>query len=351
MRMKSGAKVSSQNQPAAYLCSMQKTMSQYVAEFTDHLRQAKRIADDFQWEADVEIANVVICGLGGSGIGGSILGQLISEQCPVPIQSVKGYTIPGYVGDRTLVIACSYSGNTEETLEAVGQAIEKDAQIACISSGGKLSDMAVKHNWPLITVPGGDPPRAAFGFAMVELLRMAEVFGLTSSAWNDELEKAIELLDQEEEKIQSTARQLAESIQHKLPVIYSSPWLEGVATRWTQQVGENSKGLSWKNVYPEMNHNELVGWASGTKDLAVIFLLSDHDHPRVARRMELSETIIRKHTPHIHHYKAKGSSRLEQALYLIHLGDWMTVYLAAFKGVDDIEIEVIDWLKGELAKF
>lgn len=326
-------------------------MSQYVAEFTDHLRQAKGIADAFSWESDMEIANVIICGLGGSGIGGTILGQLLNEHCPVPIQSVKGYSIPGYVGDRTLVIACSYSGNTEETLAALDQAIERGAQIACISSGGKLSDLAVQFKWPLITVPGGDPPRAAFGFAMVELLRMAEVFGLISNDWHSELDKAIELLDAEEEQIKSTARQLAESIQHKLPVIYSSPWLEGVATRWTQQVGENSKGLSWHNVYPEMNHNELVGWASGTHDLAVIFLHSDKDHPRVTRRMELSESIIQKHTPHIHHYNAKGVSRLEQALYLIHLGDWMTVYLADFKGVDDIEIEVIDWLKTELAKF
>jgi len=167
----------------------------------------------------------------------------------------------------------------------------------------------------------------------------------------DQLDQAIRLLDETEDDTRSAARQLAESIQHKLPVIYSSSWLEGVATRWTQQIGENSKGLSWKNTYPEMNHNELVGWASGDRNLAVIFLLSDMDHPRVLKRMELSEQIMQKKTPHIHHYHAQGNSRIEQALYLIHLGDWMTVYLAEYKGVDDIEIEVIDWLKSELAKF
>lgn len=326
-------------------------MSQYVAEFTAQLREARKIADGFQWDSEIEITNVIIAGLGGSGIGGTILAQLLANHCPVPINSAKSYELPAYVGDRTLVIACSYSGNTEETLEAVSLAQEREAQIACISSGGALSDLAAKNNWPIIQVPGGDPPRAAFAFAIVELLKLAEVFGLTDSSWQQDLDKAIYLLDKEEEKIKSTARQLAEAIQHKLPVIYTAPWLEGVATRWTQQIGENSKMLSWKNVLPEMNHNELVGWAGGTSDIAVIFLMSDKDHPRITKRMELSAEVMRKKTPHVHHFDALGESNLEQALYLIHLGDWMTVFLAEHRGADDIEIEVIDWLKDELARF
>ena len=180
---------------------------------------------------------------------------------------------------------------------------------------------------------------------------MAEAFGLTNGAWVTSFENAIAYLDANEEQINNAGRALAESIQNKLPIIYTSSWLEGVATRWKQQIAENSKGLSWFNTYPEMNHNELVGWASGDHDLAVIFLTSDKDHPRVARRMELTEEVYSKKTPHIHRFKAVGETRLEQALYLIHLGDWMTVHLAEFRGADSIEIEVIDWLKGELAKF
>ncbi|MDA7837086.1 bifunctional phosphoglucose/phosphomannose isomerase, partial [Salibacteraceae bacterium] len=307
---------------------MEKTMDLLVADFTEHLSVAIEIADKFKLDAVPEFNNVLICGLGGSGIGGTILSQLLADHCSVPVQSSKDYTIPAFVDGKTLVIACSYSGNTEETLEAIDHAIEQGANIACISSGGKLSDMAVQNNWLLITVPGGLPPRAAFGLTIVQLLKLAEAYGMTSPKWKSQVEKAIAYLNSNEQSIRATARQLAESIQSKLPIVYTSNWLEGVATRWNQQISENSKGLSWHNVYPEMNHNELVGWASGTHDLSVIYLTSSFDHPRVSKRMELTETVIRKKTPHIHHYSAKGDSKIEQALYLIHLGDWMTVYLA-----------------------
>ena len=330
---------------------MEMKMDQLVADFTQHLRTALDIAAEFNLRQELSCKNVLVCGLGGSGIGGTIMGQMLQDHCSVPIQSAKDYTIPAYVNEDTLVIASSYSGNTEETLEALATAVEKNAQIAVISSGGKISDMAIANGWPLITVPGGLPPRAAFGLTFLQLFRIAEAYDLTNGAWFDQVKSAIDFLDAKEEKIKNAARTLAESIQHKLPIIYTSSWLEGVATRWKQQIAENSKGLSWYNTYPEMNHNELVGWASGSKDLAVIFLTSDMDHPRVAKRMELTERVMAKKTPHIHHFKAEGDSRIEQALHLIHLGDWMTVYLAEFRGADSIEIEVIDWLKGELAKF
>lgn len=326
-------------------------MDLLVADFTQHLRQALQIAAEFNVRKGKPCKNVLICGMGGSGIGGTILAQMLADHCAVPIQSSKDYSIPAFVDEDTLVIACSYSGNTEETLEAVEQAVRQGVQFACISSGGKLSDMALENEWPLITVPGGLPPRAAFGLTIVQLFRLAEAFQLTNGAWAQQFNAAITYLDAHEEQIKNAAHTLAESIQHKMPVIYTASWLEGVATRWKQQIAENSKGLSWFNTYPEMNHNELVGWPSGSNQLAVIFLTSDFDHERVAKRMELTETVYRKKTPHIHQFNAVGASRIEQALHLIHLGDWMTVYLAEFKGADSIEIEVIDWLKDELSKF
>lgn len=326
-------------------------MDLLVADFTQHLRQALAIAAEFNVGERKKCKNVLICGMGGSGIGGTILSQLLADHCAVPIQANKDYSIPAFVNEDTLVIASSYSGNTEETLEAVAAAIDQGAQIACISSGGKLSEMALENGWPLITVPGGLPPRAAFGLTIVQLFRLAEAYNLTNGAWVRQFETGINYLDENEEQIKNAAHTLAESIQHKLPVIYTASWLEGVATRWKQQIAENSKGLSWFNTYPEMNHNELVGWPSGSSDLAVIFLTSDVDHPRVTKRMELTQTVYRKKTPHVHQFAAVGASKIEQALHLIHFGDWMTVYLAEFKGADSIEIEVIDWLKDELSKF
>lgn len=330
---------------------MYKKMNEYVSEFTTQLEEALSIALKFKPTENEEITNIVICGLGGSGIGATILSQLIIDECTVPITMSKEYDVPASVGENTLVIACSYSGNTEETLEAVHGAMIHGAFIVCVSSGGTLSEMAIEKGWPLITIPGGIPPRAAFAYSLVQLFRIVNAFGFIADTWIQELREAITHLNENESKMQEAARMLAESLKSHIPVIYTSAWLEGVGVRWRQQINENSKALAWTQPYPEMNHNELVGWRTVNHQLAVVFLTSDLDHERVAHRMELTAKVYRKYTPHIHHVAAEGESRLAQALYLIHLGDWMTVYLAEFRGFDSIEVEVIDWLKGELAKF
>ena len=328
---------------------MYKKMKEYVAEFTDQLNASLDIASEFEWKNIPDFDNILICGLGGSGIGGTILSNLIDDHCSVPIVSSKDYSIPGFVGENTLVIACSYSGNTEETLEALNEAVTRQAHIACISSGGALAAAAADRNWPIIELPGGIPPRAALAYSLIQLFKLASVLELTSEDWEEEVRNAIKYLDEHDDQISTTARQLAESMSAKTPVIYSSGWLEGVAVRWQQQINENSKKLAWTNVYPEMNHNELVGWRNENHDLAVVFLTSNFDHDRVVRRMELTESVYVKYTPHIHHCKAEGDSMIEQALYLIHLGDWMTVHMADITGADAIEVDVIDWMKGELA--
>lgn len=329
---------------------MDKSMKQLVAEFPAQLKEAMDIAKGFHVDEVPSFNNVLVCGLGGSGIGGTILSQLIASDCPTPINSSKDYTIPAFVDHNTLVIACSYSGNTEETLEALQWAIDKEANIVCVSSGGKLSALAQENNWPIISIPGGYPPRAAFGFSLVQLLRIATVYGLTKTPWEEQVTNAMNHMVENQEQISNQAHQLAEAIQNRIPVIYSSNWLEGVATRWRQQINENAKMLCWHHYYPEMNHNELVGWRNENHDLAVVFLTSGFEHKRNVRRMELTEEVYRKYTPHIHHCAATGDTPMEQALHLIHLGDWMSVHLADLRGADSTEVKVIDWLKGELSK-
>ncbi|GAB4374582.1 MAG: bifunctional phosphoglucose/phosphomannose isomerase [Salibacteraceae bacterium] len=329
---------------------MEDVMRELVAAFPDHLREAKHIADAFPSPSYRPFDNVAIFGLGGSGIGGTIISQMLADECPVPINVVKDYDIPAYIGKRTLVIACSYSGNTEETLEAVSQAHERGAQIACITSGGKLAELSAGHGWPCVIIPGGLPPRAAFGYSFVQLLNIAEVYGLSTTPWKSSLLEVADHLTVQSEKISNAGRQLAEALVGHTPVIYSSTWLEGVAVRWRQQFNENSKILCWHHVYPEMNHNELVGWRSEDHRLAVIFLVSDLDNSRVVRRMELTKSVYSKYTPHLHFCKAVGKNKMAQAVYLIHLGDWTSVFLAQFRGVDATEVKVIDWLKTELGK-
>lgn len=330
---------------------MSKSMMDLVAEFPAQMKEALEIANGFKLSVKRDFDNVLICGLGGSGIGGTILSQLIAQESNIPVVCSKDYSIPSFVGERTLVIACSYSGNTEETLESLEYAMENKAQIACITSGGRLLEMAHEHQWPHIQILPGYPPRAAFGLSITQLFKLAECYGLITSDWKAQFQTATNYIQTNQDRISDAGRQLAEALRTKLPVIYTSTWLEGVGVRWRQQINENAKMLCWHHSYPEMNHNELVGWRNENHQLGVIFLTSDLDHPRVVRRMELSEEVYRKYTPHIHHCAAEGESAIEQAIFLIHLGDWMSVHLAALRNMDATEVQIIDWLKGELAKF
>ena len=325
-------------------------MNDLVLEFPAQVKEAMTIASGFEGKLSRDFDNVLICGLGGSGIGGTILSQLIGGESSKPIMASKDYSIPAFVGPNTLVIACSYSGNTEETLEALDSVIEAKAQIACITSGGKLLKMAKMKNWPVIQIPGGYPPRSAFGFSLVQLLKFASSFGLTSIDWESEVHTAVQRLETELAEIQSISEELAIALAYKTPIIYSSNWLEGVGARWRQQINENAKMLCWHHYYPEMNHNELVGWRTKDENRAVVMLKSNFDHKRVAKRMELSEKVYSEYTSNVHTVNAKGATRIEQALYLIHLGDWTSVYMADLIEMDSTEVKVIDWLKGELSK-
>lgn len=326
-------------------------MEQLVSDFTKHLKEAITIGEKIQDINPSAIENVVVTGLGGSGIGGQICTQLASDTCPVPIYVNNNYTLPGFVSSKTLVISCSYSGNTEETLEAFESAITIGAKIFCVSSGGTMLERAKELNFPYAQIPGGFPPRAALGYSLVQLLYVLKCCGFIGAGLKTELETAIELLNTEEESIKAQAKSIAEQISTKQVVIYTEAMYQGVAIRLRQQLNENAKILCWHHVLPEMNHNELVGWAGGNKNIAVLNLRNTDEHPRTAERFRISKGIIEKYTDTIIEYTAKGKSRLENSLYHIHLGDWISVYLSNILGVDNIEVKVIDHLKGELSKF
>lgn len=330
---------------------MSKSMKSYVEEFNNQLKEALEIAAGFSMEETPAFDKILICGLGGSGIGATIVAELLNEEATVPILACKDYRLPSFVDDQCLVIACSYSGNTEETLEALESAVEAGAKIACITSGGKLFEMATENNWPCIQLVPGFPPRAAFGYSLVQLLRMMECLGQCSANWKNQVTAAMNLLQSEGEHIQSMAMEMAKASNDKWPLIYSDTWLNGVGVRWRQQVNENAKRLGSSDVFPELNHNALVGWRGDYQKVALIMLKSSHDHARVSKRMELCSEVFRKHTGTIFSIEAKGESKIEQALYLINVGDWYSVYIAELNDTDAVEVDVIDWLKGELAKF
>ncbi|MEM9022101.1 MAG: bifunctional phosphoglucose/phosphomannose isomerase [Bacteroidota bacterium] len=329
----------------------QYVMQAYVAAFTDQLREALTIGTNAQLNASSDpINHVVITGLGGSGIGGTIVSQLVAAEASVPFTVNKDYSLPGFVNGQTLVIACSYSGNTEETLSALEAAQAQGAQIAAVTSGGQLLELAQAKGYNHIVIPGGYPPRAAFAFSFTQLFFLLEHYGLIGDAFRGQLQGAIKLLDEEQEDIREMAAKVTEQCHQRIPVLYSDDAYEGVAVRWRQQINENSKMLCWHHAYPEMNHNELVGWTQIDDRLSVVFLRNETDFVRTQKRMDITRKIYEKYTPHITEVWSMGESDLERALYLIHLGDWVSVQLADKRGIDPVEVNVITGLKNELAR-
>jgi len=317
---------------------------EFLADAIDIGKQAELVS------STTTIANVVIIGLGGSGIGGTIISQLVASEICVPVAVHKDYGLPNFVGPSTLLIGCSYSGNTEETLDAIRSARNKGAQIACITSGGQLSQLANENAWNCIRVPGGNPPRAMFAYSLTQLFFLLMHYRLIGKKHLIGLQAAQSLLHMGREQIQGLANTAAKQLNGKRIVVYSDNAISGVSERFRQQLNENSKQLAWHHALPEMNHNELVGWGGGDSTIGVVLLRSSFDNPRTMIRMDLSKKIFGHHTQTIVVLCGQGESLTEQVFYLVLLGDWISLILAELNGVDPIEIKVIDFLKSELGK-
>ena len=327
-------------------------MDQLISRFTEQLKQAVQIGSEAEISPHAhEITEVYVAGLGGSGIGANFVSEFIREESAIPYNVGKGYSIPAYVDQNTLAIASSYSGNTEETLSSFNQIEKTGAKIVVISSGGMLISIAKEKGYDYIRVPSDWPsPRACLGYSLIQQIAVLQKLNIISSSCMESIEKSINLIDQESESIKIEAKKIADKLHHKIPIIYTSDRMESVAVRLRQQINENSKALCWHHVIPEMNHNELVGWRDKNDDLAVIYLRNEDDFKRNSIRMDINQEIISKYTDTIINVYSKGNDLIEKALYLVHLGDWVSWYLSELRDMDAIEVDVIDYLKGELAK-
>lgn len=325
-------------------------MKDLIASFPEQLEEALSIAKASQLPAARnEIRNVVIGGLGGSGIGGTIVSQLVKDECPVPVVSCKDYVLPAFADEYTLFIACSYSGNTEETLMSLGEAVASGAMVVGITSGGKLQEICEENGFGLITIPGGNPPRACLAYSLVQLIHVFRHHGLFEIDLEAEVRNFLAIRSQYEQDIDKKATEIAAFLNEGVPVLYGEERNEGVVVRLRQQINENAKALCWHHIVPEMNHNELVGWAGGDDRFRALVLRSSMDHPRSATRMDIARKIIPDHSPYIE-LEAKGETRLVQFLYFINVGDWVSWHMSELREVDAVEVKVIDYLKGELAR-
>jgi len=327
-------------------------MIDLVGRFANQLKEALDIGEKYKFNDHLNFVpeNVLITGLGGSGIGGTITAEIVAAECPVPITVNKDYFLPAFVGKDSLVIVSSYSGNTEETLYAMEEAMKRKAVIVCVTSGGKIAEIAKENKLDLILIPPGMPPQSCLGYSLTQLFFILKNFNLIKFDFKSQIKASIELIKKEEASIKKEATAITEFLFKKIPVIYAVDGYNGVATRIRQQLNENSKTLCWHHVIPEMNHNELVGWAGGNETIAVLLLRNKSDFSRSQARIEINKKVFQKYTPHVYELWSKGSSQLEQSLYLIHVTDWVSCYLAERNSVDASEINVINELKGALAK-
>ena len=327
-------------------------MKELIEAFPENIKEAIQIAESSNLKQPKnEIKTIVMCGLGGSGIGAKMVANWLMDEINLPITLVNDYTLPAFVNENTLVIGSSYSGNTEETTMAIEEAHSKGSHIICICSGGKLESFCSENNYDCIIVPGGNPPRSALAYSVIQLLHIFASLGFVSHDHKMSMLKGGELIANEKESIHDLAKEMAAHLYNKVGVYYAESKYEGVIVRARQQFNENSKYLGWHHVIHEMNHNELVGWTGGDERFAPIFFNTGDLHPRNYKRFEISQDAVEKKCGKALLVHAKGDSFIERSVYLINIVDWASYYLCEMNGADIIDIEIIDYLKGELAKF
>jgi glucose/mannose-6-phosphate isomerase len=325
-------------------------MEKLIESFPQHMLDAIALTEGIHLsKRDTPISNVLICGLGGSGIGGDLAYDLTADQISVPIVVNKGYELPAFADQHTLLILCSYSGNTEETLSCTAQAVSRGLKPVCIASGGKLKDIAIKNRFDFIELPGGFPPRTTLGFGSTILFYVLDQFALIDFSVSEEIASVSEFLTREQAGIKADSLALAKKLKTKTVIAYVEDRIKSVALRLKQQINENSKSNCWINVIPELNHNELVGWRFKNDTLAGLFLRSDFENPRNVLRFDFIKSTVADNVSEVHEVRAKGGTLLEQYFYHVHFGDWLSYYMALEHGVDPVEVHVIDKLKAHLS--
>ncbi len=331
-----------------------------LREFPNQVREAIEIGETAQLKMRATgVRNIIVCGLGGSAIGGDLLRSYLAGEIKVPFIVNRHYTLPKFVGPESLVIVSSYSGNTEETTTAHREALRRKARILSISSNGTTEQLARRAKSPFIKVPGGLPPRAALGYSFFPLLLALTRTGFVKSK-QKEIAETVALLDENArryaglEPATNPALALAQKLHHRIAICYSSTErFDTVNTRWRGQIAENAKSLAFGHVLPEMNHNELVGWKvleNEMREMVVVFLRDKDDHKRVQMRMDLTRGIINRYTEHVEEVWSEGKSMLARMFSLIQLGDWVSFYMAILHGEDPTPVAVIDYLKQSLAQ-
>ncbi|MCJ7656372.1 MAG: bifunctional phosphoglucose/phosphomannose isomerase [Candidatus Atribacteria bacterium] len=351
-------------------------MIELLEEFPQKMRDALRLGEEFIIPTNLlpnpatttatpailarNFKNIVVLGMGGSAIGGDLLSDYLVDELSIPIVVIRGYDIPKFVDENSLVFAVSYSGNTEETISTLKKCLEAKARIIVLTSGGKLAVLSQENNFPVIKVPAGIQPRAAISYLFFPILKALERLGLIKER-SSEIDETIGILQDLSREYcakspseNNSAKKVALSLYQHLPLVYGSEGLlEAVAMRWKTQINENSKWPCFWNVFPELDHNEIVGYEienNINRQVKIIYLQDKEGLLRVEQRREITRKIIQDKVAEFIVCPTKGKGKMSRMFSLIFLGDLASYYLAILNQVDPSPVACIEDLKKELAK-
>ena len=335
-------------------------MYQSIWDFPENIIDAIELSKNITLKNEyLDVNNIIIAGMGGSAIGGDVVNSLIKNEIKIPFVVNRGYDLPAWANSSTFIICSSYSGNTEETISILEEAKSLGAKVVGITTGGVLESLCKNYSFDFVNIPSGLQPRAALAFSFIPLLYILKKTSLINVEVKDWLESSVDLIKSKREeysqdKENNPVYQLANKLYNKLPIIYAdSTSLETVAVRLKGQICENSKILAYHSIYPEMNHNEIVGWENNEEFFSnyyVLWLMDEEMNSRNKSRKNIISEILSDLNVSQQEIKVDGNSFKERFLLLIHYGDWLSYWCAILHNTDPSPVKNIQTLKDKLSK-
>jgi len=327
-------------------------MRQVIIESAEQLKKGLELAENATSRGRFE--KVIICGIGGSALPVNILNAVTNVS--VPILAHRDYNLPKEAGENSLIICISYSGNTEETVSALNEAVQKKLKIVGVATGGKVAEICKKNNLTFVKIPSGIQPRSATGYMFSALAKILANAGAVDDI-SGEIIKTSEKLEKINVKLEKRGKQLAKKLIGKIPVIYSSNKFNVLPRIWKIKFNENSKIPAFWNYFPELNHNEMVGYSgksqnpnSKFQNFIVLILRDKNDHPRILKRMALTAKLLDKSGVKTEFIEIRGSSDLFKVFSNLLLGDWVSYYLALENKIDPTPVKIVEDFKKMLAE-
>jgi len=328
----------------------------------DMLELLRKLPDEIEEAIEFDVpcfeekpTRIFLGGMGGSAISGDVA-KLVMSDLDIPLEVIRDYKLPPYAGAEDILIASSYSGNTEESISLYQDGLSRRMKILVITSGGKLLELAKKNNNFYVKIPEGFPPRTALGYLFTPIIMTCVKSGFVGDHHVEDLKKLPDFmrnLQREFESVDSFPFEIAKKMYFRFPIIYTSRRMYPVALRWKAQINENAKAFAHIMDFPEMNHNEIAGIRNPkerVEALWAIFMEDKDDHERIRLRFQHTMDLIRDSIMGITHILSRGDTRVERIFYLIYLGDYVSYYLAKLYNEDPVAIPRIDELKRRLSK-